>query len=191
MPRKIGSHDSGFTDLRPQKPYKFRRWKNETPTGYAHFFTCARPGRSGDVASRSRPVPDELVHRWVRGLPGKDWTIVSLLGRKVRPGGDSEFKFYTFCGGFDTPTEREGRPTLQEWLDRHHEDLGIMVREHPTYDFGGENTFPAGTLDDVSVDIRQLVSMGRSVVLMDSGGETRTGMVCRHMDAKEDSSNVI
>ena len=97
MPRQIGSPVSKFTELRPQKPYKLRRWKTRTPTGYAHFFTCARPGRSGDHASKGCTVPDDLVHRWVIGLCGKDWTIVSLLGRKIGPGGVSEFEFYSFC----------------------------------------------------------------------------------------------
>ena len=66
-----------------------------------------------------------------------------------------------------------------------------MVLEHPTYDLGGANTFPAETLDTVSKDIFQIISMRRAVVVMDSGGETRTGMVCRYMGAKEDGSNVI
>ena len=67
-------------------------------------------------------------------------------------------------------------------------DIDILVREHPTYDLAGNNTFPSGTLDAVKADIEELISMGRRVIVVDSGGCTRTGMVWKHMGAKEDFS---
>ena len=96
MPRKIGSHDSKFTELRPQKPYKLRRWKTETPTGYAHFFTCARPGRSSDSASKDRTVPDELVHRWIKGLRGERLDNRLPVGTKTWTGGSQRVQVLFF-----------------------------------------------------------------------------------------------
>jgi hypothetical protein len=129
------------------------------------------------------------VHRWVLGLSeslGSNIAIILLLGRKNGLEGESEFAFYSFCGGCDIPSEREGLPTFQEWLGEHHKDLDILVQEHPTYDY---NPVPSETLDAVTADIQCLISMGRKVVIVDSGGETRTGKVCKYMGAKEDSSS--
>ena len=112
--------------------------------------------------------------------------IVSLLGRKRGPEGTSEFSFYSFCGGSDTPSERDGLPTFQEWLDQHHKNLDIMVHEHPTYDFV---SIPSEVLDAAADDIRRLVLEGRTVVVVDSGGETRTRQVATYIGAKEDSSS--
>lgn len=153
-----------------------------SPTSY-HLFTCARPGRTGDPATRHRPVPDELVHRWVLGLPGPKTAIVSLLGQK--PDGLSEFSFYSFYGGFDLPSDHPGRPSFQEWLERWHSNLSILLREHPTVDF---QPMPAETLEAVAADIDKLLVAGRTVVLLDSGGQTRTRVVCNHIKATEDSS---
>ena len=170
---------------KPQKPFRLKRWRLDTNAGSAHFFTCARPGRSDDEESAWEQVPDELVHGWVEGLQklGTKTAIILLLGRK--PDGRSEFWFYSFCGGCDTSTERGNSLTFEEWLDHHHKDLNILVREHPTNDWG---RICAETLDAVKADIEGLISMGRTVIVVDSGGVTRTGMVCSHMGAKEDSS---
>ena len=146
------------------------------------FFTCARPGRS---KGNRDPVSDDVVHQWVRRLPGTSNTaVVSLLGRKHGPDGVSEFSFYSFCGGFDTSAERRGRPSFQEWLDRWHKDRSIQVLEHPTYDF---RPVPPDTLRAVASDVGRLLSESRTVVLMDSGGETRTKVVCKHMGFIEDT----
>ena len=149
---------------------------------HLHFFlfTCARPGRS---KGKDRPVPDDLVHRWVQGLPGPNTAIVSLLGRKHGPKGASEFTFYSFCGGVDSPSECKRRPSLQEWLDRWYRDLGIQVHEHPTFDF---HPVPQEILVAVAADIHELLSHRRTVVVVDSGGETRIRDVCKHMGARED-----
>ncbi len=192
MPRKSRPRVFRVSELKPTKPYKLRRWIIDTRTGSAGLYTCARPGRTGDAAGKNKQVPDDSVHRWVVGLPihcGSNVAIVSLLGRKHGPDGDSEFSFYSFCGGFDTSSERGKRPTFQEWVDRYHENLGILVCEHPTYDFAGNNTFPTGTLDAVKTEIEGLISKGHTVVVVDSGGATWTYEVVKHMSAKEDSSN--
>jgi len=159
-----------------------RRWRT-AGSPKSHFFTCARPGRRGDTATKYRPVPDELVHRWVLGLPGPKTAIVSLMGRK--PDGLSEFSFYSFYGGFDLPSDHPGRPSFQEWLERWHGDLSILLCEHPTVDF---QLIPEATLEAVAADIDELLVAGRTVVLLDSGGQTRTRVVCNHITATEDSS---
>lgn len=165
------------------EPRMLRRWKPNSSSRTGQLFTCARPGRS---KGPDTTVPDDLVHRWVRGLPGTTNTIVvSLLGRKHGPDGLSEFYFYSFCGGFDLPSERRGRLSFQEWLNRWHKDRCIQVLDHPTYDF---NPIPEATLLAVTSDITNLLSAGRTVVLMDSGGDTRTKQVCKYLGFIEDSS---
>jgi len=140
-----------------------------------------------------------MVHCWVDGLPGQVGTsIVSLLGRKpARRGiqlrssarrrergarlatdGRSEFAFYSFRGGFDSPDHRPGCPTFQEWLDQWHGDRGLHVFEYATTDV--EPLLPE-VLAAVSTKIRDLLSEARTVVLVDSGGIGRTGRVCKHL----------
>ncbi len=149
-----------------------------------YFWTCARPGRTGDPRTKDAEIADETVHRWVLGLGklGPNIAIVSLLGGK--PGGRSEFSFYSFCGGSDRSGDNPGRLPFQDWLDRWHGDMSIWLRQHPTVDF--ERMAPED-LDAVASDINELLSAGRTVVVMDSGGATRTGMVCTHMHAIEDA----
>lgn len=169
--------------MKPLKPYMLKRWRTGAPPSCGYFFTCARPGRTGNSASKHAHVSDDVVHRWVLGLPGPKPAIVSLLGRK--PDGTSEFSFYSFYGGLDHPSD--SRPSFQQWLDRWHREEAILVREHPTYDF---RPIPTETLDSVADDINELISGGRTVILVDSGGQTRTRIVCNHMLAVEDSSHL-
>lgn len=167
------------------KPYRLRRWRSSSSPERIRFFTCARPGRSGRDESRFDRVADDVVHLWVRGLPdGEEAVIVSLLGRKNGPDGMSEFSFYSFHGGWDLPVERRGRPSFEEWLQRWHKNRRIKVLEHPTYDF---RRIPQETLRAVASDVLRELSAGRTVVLIDSGGEQRTGQVCRYMGFIEDS----
>ena len=169
--------------VKPQKPYMLRRWRTTGPPESHYFFTCARPGRTGKEESKHAPVPDDLVHRWVLGLPpGPKTSIVSLLGCK--PNGLSEFSFYSFYGGYDVPAEHAGCLSFREWLDCWHGQLSILLHEHPTCD---SETIPTETLDALADDINALLSAGRTVVLVDSGGQTRTGTVCKYMRAVEDS----
>jgi hypothetical protein len=122
-------------------------------------------------------LSDEDVHEWFQGfLPllsdAPNIVIVSLLGRK--PDGRSEFSFYSFYGGWDTPEERSCRLSFQAWLDRWHKGRSIKIVEHPTCDYG---PIPQVTLDAVRSDILRLLSEGQTIVVMDSGGDTRTRRV--------------
>jgi hypothetical protein len=169
------------------KPFRLRRWRPRSSSQDVQFFTCARPGRSGKSESRHAHVPDSLVHEWVRGLPGRtDIVIISLLGRKDGPDGVSEFSFYSFHGQWDSPAERVGRLSFQDWLNRYHKDRFIQVLEYPTYDF---RRIERQTLDAVASDISDLLLAGRTVVLIDSGGQTRTGQICKHIRFVEDTRN--
>src|SRR5438034_508690 len=98
--------------LKALKPYMLKRWRTGAPSNCHYFFTCARPGRTSDPDSKHAQVSDELVHRWVLGLPGPNTAIVCLLGRK--PDGLSEFSFYSFYGGFDIPSEHPHCLSFQE-----------------------------------------------------------------------------
>ena len=164
------------------EPFRLRRWKLETSSGVeVGFYTCARPGRS---KGSTGTVRDALVSEWVRGLQDVK-TVISLLGRKRGPAGMSEFSFYSFCGGLETSAERKRRPTFQEWLDQMHGDLNISVIEHPTYDF---KSVPSNTLDAIKADAHALAREGKSFVIVDSGGQTRTNAICKHLDATEDTT---
>jgi hypothetical protein len=156
------------------EPYRLRYWR--VPTG--KLATCARPGRS-KYKDASR-VPDNITHQWVQNLPGPNTVVMSLLGRK--PNGTSEYSFYPFYGGFDTANERRGRPSFQEWLKENHADLSIEVQEHPTEDY---RPIPKEVLAKIAPEISQLLALGRTVVLVDSGGQTRTSAVCRYMHLSE------
>ena len=125
--------------------------------------------------SKAGKVPDTIVDLWVRNLPGPKTAIVSLLGAK--PDGTSEFSFYSFCG----------RESFQDWLDKRHGSLSITVREHPTTDYA---SIPSAELDAIANDVSRLLAEGYTVVLVDSGGETRTSQVCRHMEFVEDTRSL-
>src|ERR1700686_1345544 len=142
--------------IKPLKPYMLRRWRIGAQSSHQYFFTCARPGRTGARESKDAPVLDDLVHRWVIGLPDPKTVIVSLLGCK--PDGRSEFSFYSFFGGFDRRSEHAGRLPFQEWLTRWHEDLSIVVCEHPTCDF---SLIPSDTLNAGRNDQEKLVRSDR------------------------------
>lgn len=78
-----------------KEPYRIIRWKPRLEQVHGQLYTCARPGRSKGL--KAKRIPDEWVDAWVKGLPGsKGVIIVSLLGQK--PGGKSEFSFYSFRG---------------------------------------------------------------------------------------------
>jgi hypothetical protein len=79
---------------------------------------------------------------------------------------------------------RQRRPTFAEWITRSKQNRTIEVFEHPTEDF---KQIPSETLDAVTKDIRMLVEQGWTVILVDSGGETRTKRVCSHLEFVEDS----
>lgn len=95
-----------------------------------------------------------------------------MLGKK--PNGSSEYSFYSFYP----------RETFQAWLDRHHADLSLEVVDHPTIDF---QKIPPEVLETARTDIIRFLEEGRTVVVVDSGGETRTGQLCRYLGFVEDS----
>src|SRR5438093_10874139 len=105
-PRKRARRRSTIPDSEHKRvePYRKRRWRKTGSPERIAFFTCARPGRS---LGSTQHVSDDIVHKWVKGLPGPHTAIISLLGRK--PNGTSEFSFYTFCGKDDTPSEVRGK----------------------------------------------------------------------------------
>ena len=116
------------------------------------------------------------------GLPKPNTAIISLLGRKEDSEGKSEFSYYSFCSDYDTVNERGDRLTFQEWLTQNHTHLGIIVREHPTFDGRPvEDDLLAGVRDDIF----DLLSSGRTVVVVDSGGVQRTDRVARYLCASQ------
>ncbi len=173
-PNSIATRPRAFAIRYCMEPYRLRRWR----VFPGHLFTCGRPGRSKwkDAAL----VPEHIIHEWVRNLPGEAPVIVSLLGRK--PDGTSEFSFYPFHGGFDSPETYRGRPSFQGWLEIHHPDRHIAVREHPTEDF---RAIPEEVLAAVATDISQFLKAGDAIILIDSGGQSRTGAVCKYMSVVE------
>lgn len=165
------------------EPFHLKRWRSSSPEGLI-LHTCARPGRS---KGRNVTVSDAIVDKWIKGLPGDgDIAIVSLLGRKGGPGGDSEFKFYSFHGAWDHESERRKRVSFQEWIDSRHFGRSIEVVEHPTYD---SKQVPNETLEAVSADIHRLLRKKICVVLIDSGGVERTGQLCKFMNFVEHSAS--
>ena len=139
------------------EPYKKRRWRKSASLEAIAFFTCARPGRSGN---KTKPVPDKTVHQWVKNLPGPQTTIISLLGRKPPPTGTSEFSFHTFYGRNDTAQDQRGKRSLQEWLDHYHAERGIAVIEHPTIDF---QPIPETVLAAIAADVDRPLAEGRTI----------------------------
>jgi hypothetical protein len=166
------------------KPYKLRRWRWKDGELSCYFFTCARPGRTNKEESKKAQVSDDLVSRWLTGLPGPRTAIVSLLGCK--PDGTSEYAFYSFYGGYDKPEKRPGRKSFREWLDQRHGAPPIQLRECPTTDF---NKVPDDVLNAAAKSVAELLRQGHTVVLVDSGGDQRTSQVCRYIGAVEDSSS--
>src|SRR5436309_1858049 len=147
------------------EPHNKKRWQKRSSL----LFTCARPRID---ESKNDPVDDKIVNQWVRDLPGQNTVIVSLLGKK--PNGKSEYSFYSFCG----------RQTFQAWLNERYPDRSIQVIEHPTTDY---EAIPSEVLAAAAADVSRLLAEGRTVVVVDSGGETRTGQLCEYMGFVKDT----
>lgn len=128
-------------------------------------------------------MSDAIVDRWVKGLPGGNGAaIVSLLGKK--PDGMSEFAFYSFAGAREVESAQHRGPSFQGWLTKRHPKRGIVVMEHPTTDLRLVET---ETVQAVGADIECLLRDGRTVILVDSGGETRSRFVLRKLGFVEDT----
>jgi len=153
------------------EPFRLREWK--VPVG--RLFTCGRPGRS--KWKDASKVPNDALRKWTQNLPDGKLAIVSLLGRK--PDGTSEYSFYPFYGGFD---DNDGRPTFRAWLQTYCPGREIVVRDHPTVDF---ELIPNDTLQNISTDVCHFLEQEYTVILMDSGGVTRTGKVCTFLRLHE------
>ena len=165
------------------EPFNLRRWRmNNSSSDCPYFYTCAGPGRS---LGPDADVPDHIVSQWVNSLPGSEAVIVSLLGRKRAWYGKSEYSYYTFHGPLDTPEERASKPSFQEWLDQHHRGVGLLVREHPTMDDLDDPTIPQQTVHAIAQDVEHFVAEHRTVVVVDSFGVSRTGLVVEYLRATE------
>ena len=171
------------SEERIMEPHRLKKWMIGSSPNPKYFFTCARPGRSTYSYKRTNnDVSDTTVSEWLGGLPRPKTAIVSLLGRKPDRGNQSEFSFYSFCGGWDTPSESRDKPTFRDWLRQRHGELQILVREYPTNDL---QEITAEQLVAISDTIRELISEGHAVVVVDSGGVGRVGQVCTFMNATE------
>jgi hypothetical protein len=158
-----------------KEPFRLVQWEPKKGSCSGRLFTCARPGRSNE--KRPERIPDETVDAWVKGLPpSSEVVIVSLLGQKKH--GASEFRYYSFRGGKEAPADRPNCPTFQEWLNERHGCGYFTVVDYPTVD---RLPVPPAVLSDVASRTLSLLSAGRTVVLMDSGGISRTGSVARHI----------
>ena len=122
------------------EPANLKQWPLKSFSG--RLYSCARPGRS---AGKKNPVPDELLHEWVKGLPRGVAAIISLLGKKHS--GKNEWSYYSFYGN----------QSFEGWLNEHHGQLGIQVIEHPTVD---GDPIPDAVLAGALSDIARLLLEG-------------------------------
>ena len=147
-----------------------KRWRRRAVTDAIPIYTCARPGR-GRFGPQAQ-VPDSEVIRWLSELPKhRPLSIISLLGHK--PDGMDEHAFYSFrdASGF------------QKWLGRQLEGT-VNLFSHPTTDFGRVDSV---TVMAIRSNLDQELSLGRTVVIVDSGGVQRTGQICREFGLIEDT----
>ena len=135
------------------------------------LFTCGRPGRA-TYGRKRRRVPDNVIDRWVQGLPDTEVLhIVSLLGCKND--GFSEFDYYPFRSSLESGSQ----PTLQEWL-RERYDREFIVHEYRTVDAQG---VPPDVLSSAKRQILNLLDGDCTVVVIDSAGAERTARVCENV----------
>jgi len=152
--------------IMPTEPSQLKHWRLQPEN--LKFYTCARPGRS---KGSKGDVPDKMLHEWVEGLPvNSAITVVSLLGQKPATG-RSEWSFYNF--------HKEGR-TFQWWLNLKYPAKAIQILEHPTTDM---EPISGMVMEAIARDVRSSLSEGRTVIIMDSGGVTRTRAVCEFLEA--------
>jgi hypothetical protein len=153
------------------EPCNLKRCEPEETSQPGRLFTCARPGRSfGPITS----VPDEIIERWIDGLPNASTVhLVSLLGSKED--GRSEYTFYTFRGSHE---HSPGKPTFQAWLDSTYGAGRFQVYDYPTED-AGSGSLSEEDIESVRSIVMPLLSRGETVVVFDSGGSQRTGQFCK------------
>ena len=122
-------------------------------------------------------MQDRFVLEWARGLPGNPETyIVSLLGTK--PDGRSEFSFYSSF---------KDAEAFEAWLNTNVAGRRFHVISQPTTDC--QEIDPA-VLTTIAADVLRLISQGATIVVMDSGGHTRSGAVANHLGATSASGRM-
>jgi len=144
----------------------------------ARLFTAARPGRS---LGRAIPkISDETVYAWARGLLplSSQLHIISLLGTK--PNGLSEYSYYSFRGSRGSLEIDFKKPTFQEWLNDRFGLERFVVVDFPTID-----TMPieAAMITEICQCTTSLLMTSNDVLIVDSGGEGRTGKICSELCA--------
>ncbi len=159
--------------LPSREPCGLTQWilGNEEPS--RQLFTCARPGRS--LGRKRKTIDDADVIDWLNGLPARETVtvIVSLLGYK--PNGQSEFSYYSFKSAHE---DRAGSPMFQEWIDCATAVGKYVVIEHPTTD---NREICPDLMNEIVASILTNLEAKRMVVVVDSGGVSRTGAVIRHL----------
>ena len=160
-----------------REPCALTQWAVSADGPRGQLFTCARPGRS--VGRKKKTIDDSAVLHWLNGLPTAETVtaIVSLLGRKAEPDGQSEFSYYSFKSVHEN---RPGSPTFQEWLDRETAPGKYVVIEHPTTD---TRPISLDVMNEITASILTHLRASRTVVVVDSGGQSRTSAVIRHLGA--------
>lgn len=163
-----------------QEPYRLKEFTSRATPFAGRLFTCARPGRS--LGSTKKKIDDEVVLAWVCGLPNcRPLHIVSLLGRKPPPSALSEYSYYSFRGVHELPHIRPQSPTFQEWLDGHFAAGNFMVTDFPTIDL---QPIADSNMSEICDRIGKLLDESANVLIVDSGGFTRTGSVCAALRAE-------
>jgi len=152
-----------------REPCALTQWVVATDGPSWQLFTCARPGRA--LGRKKKTIDDSAVIQWLNGLPAAEaaTAIVSLLGHKPDPDGHSEFSYYSFRSVHEN---RPGSPTFQEWLDRHTAHGKYVVIEHPTSD---TLQISLDMISKITASILANLRENRTVVVVDSGGVSRTG----------------
>jgi hypothetical protein len=156
-----------------REPCALIQWVVSAEGLQGQLFTCARPGRS--LGRKTNTIDDTAVVDWLNGLPATETVtaIVSLLGRK--PDGQSEFSYYSFRSVHE---DRPGSPTFQAWLDRETAPGKYVVIEHPTID---TQPICLDLMNEITASILANLRARQTVVVVDSGGVSRTGDVIRYL----------
>lgn len=151
----------------------FRIIEHILPNARGRLFTCARPGRS--LGTKRSKIDDDIVKNWVSGLPlGRPLHLIMLLGSKPAPKNISEYSYYSFRGVHETKLLTKKSIDFQEWLGSVANEPHVVVHSFPTIDL--QPISPIVAAEVVSVTLG-LLKKTVNVVMVDSGGVTRTGSI--------------
>jgi protein-tyrosine phosphatase len=95
----------------------------------------------------------------------------------------SEYSYYSFRGGHELAEVRPKSPTFQQWLDENFATSGFVVADFPTIDL---QPIEDGELTNICDQIHMLLRKPVNVLIVDSGGFTRTGAVCAALVAEDE-----